>query len=318
MSSDHGATRGFDMSSDAFRGYGIASAVLLLMTACPVFAQQSGEQAPAEQHAAATPADKAFAAAREVAVHGPADVPWMEQATLKLPEGYIFIPRPAADQVMDVYGNSHDNRFLGLIFPETEANWFVVAEYEESGYIKDDDAKNWDIEELLDSLKSGTEAQNERRREMGVGELQIVGWAEKPNYDAATHRLVWSVAAHDTDSEPGDAQTINYNTYMLGREGYITMNLVTASDNISTDKAVAQKLLAVLAFNPGKTYADFNEKTDKVAAYGLAALVAGVAAKKLGLFAMIAAFAIKFGKIIAVAAIAGGAALWKRFRSKEA
>ncbi len=296
--------------TNALRCCGIGLAAFFLTTAFPVEAEEAA--------APETPADKAFAAAREVAVHGPAEVPWIEQATLSLPEGYIFVPRPAADQIMELYGNSHDDRFLGLIYPRGDANWFVVAEYEESGYIKDDDAKNWDIEELLDSLKAGTEAQNERRREMGVGELKIVGWAEKPNYDAATHRLVWSVTAQDTDSEPGDAQTINYNTYMLGREGYITMNLVTASDNIATDKADAHKLLGALSFNPGKTYADFNEKTDKVAAYGLAALVAGVAAKKLGLIAMIAAFAVKFGKLIAVAAIAGGAALWKRLRGKEA
>lgn len=293
--------------SDAFRGCGIALAALLLMTAVPAAAAEEP-----------SPVDKAFAAAREVAMHGPADVPWIEQATLKLPEGYIYVPRPAADQIMEAYGNSHDDRFLGLIFPADEANWFIVAEYEGSGYIKDDDAKNWNIDELLGSLKEGTKAQNEKRRELGIGELEIVGWAEKPAYDAATHRLVWSVAAHDTGSAPGDAQTINYNTYMLGREGYITMNLVTGSDDIGTDKAAAHELLGALSFNPGKTYADFNEKTDKVAAYGLAALVAGVAAKKLGLFAVIAAFVAKFAKVLLVAGAAGGAALWKKLRGKAA
>ena len=40
--------------------------------------------------------------------------------------------------------------------------------------------------------------------------------------------------------------------------------------------------VAALNFNEGKRYADFNASTDKVAEYGLAALVAGVAAKKLG------------------------------------
>lgn len=293
--------------SDAFRGCGIALVALLLMTAFPASAADEP-----------SPVDKAFAAAREVAVHGPADVPWIEQATLKLPERYIYVPRPAADQIMEAYGNSHDDRFLGLIFPADEANWFIVAEYEDSGYIKDDDAKNWNVDELLGSLKEGTKAQNEKRRELGIGELEIVGWAEKPAYDAATHRLVWSVAAHDTGSAPGDAQTINYNTYMLGREGYITMNLVTGSDDIATDKAAAHELLGALSFNPGKTYGDFNEKTDKVAAYGLAALVAGVAAKKLGLFAVIAAFVAKFAKVLLVAGAAGGAALWKKLRGKAA
>lgn len=267
---------------------------------------------------AESPVDKAFAAAREVAVGGPAAVPWAGQATLQLPEGYAYVPRPAADQIMDVYGNSYDDRFLGLVFPMSDANWFIVAEYEHSGYIKDDDAKDWDVDELLRSVKDGTEAQNERRREAGIGELVIDGWAEPPAYDAATHRLVWSVAAHDKGGEAGAARTINYNTYMLGREGYITMNLVTGSDTIATDKADAHTLLAALSFDQGRAYADFNEDTDKVAAYGIAALVAGVAAKKLGLFAVVAAFMAKFGKLFILAAAAGGAALWKRLRGKTA
>lgn len=41
---------------------------------------------------------------------------------------------------------------------------------------------------------------------------------------------------------------------------------------------------------------------------GIAALVTGIAVKKLGLFAVIAAFALKFFKLIAVAAVAGTAA----------
>jgi uncharacterized membrane-anchored protein len=300
---------------DATRGCGRILSVLLLAVFPAIGAEEAGSPADTPP---ATAVDKAFAAASEVAVHGPAEVPWIGQATLKLPEGYVYVPRPQADQIMEAYGNSHDDRFLGLVFPGGEGNWFVVAEYEDSGYIKDDDAKNWNVEELLDSLKEGTKAQNERRREMGVSELEIVGWVEKPEYDAATHRLVWSVAARDTGSAPGDAQTINYNTYMLGREGYITMNLVTASDQVATDKAAARTLLGALSFDPGKTYADFDGKTDKVAAYGLAALVAGAAAKKLGLFAMIAAFAVKFGKIFLIAAAAGGAALWKKLRGKAA
>jgi uncharacterized membrane-anchored protein len=56
-----------------------------------------------------------------------------------------------------------------------------------------------------------------------------------------------------------------------------------------------------LAYNDGKRYEDFNAGTDKVAAYGLAALVAGVAAKKLGLIAVVLAFAAKFAKVLLLA-----------------
>ncbi|KAG1471011.1 hypothetical protein G6F54_014513 [Rhizopus delemar] len=49
-----------------------------------------------------------------------------------------------------------------------------------------------------------------------------------------------------------------------------------------------------------------------------AALVAGVAAKKLGLFAVIAAFLAKFAKVGILAAAALGGGLWKRLRGKKA
>lgn len=74
-------------------------------------------------------------------------------------------------------------------------------------------------------------------------------------------------------------------------------------------------LLAGLKFNSGKSYADFNSSTDKVAEYGLAALIGGIAAKKLGLLALAGVFLAKFAKVIALGglALAGGAfKFWKR------
>jgi len=71
-------------------------------------------------------------------------------------------------------------------------------------------------------------------------------------------------------------------------------------------------MLAALEFDEGKRYTDFNISTDKVAEYGLAALVAGVAAKKLGLFAIIGAFFLKFTKVLLLggAAVMAGAVKW--------
>ncbi len=77
-------------------------------------------------------------------------------------------------------------------------------------------------------------------------------------------------------------------------------------------KSEADRLLAALNFDEGKRYGDFNSATDKVAEYGLAALVIGAAAKKLGLLAMLMVFLAKFGKIFAVAAV-GGWALFRKF-----
>lgn len=47
-------------------------------------------------------------------------------------------------------------------------------------------------------------------------------------------------------------------------------------------------------------YEDFKEGTDRVAEYGLAALITGIAAKKMGLLALVSAFFIKMWKLIFV------------------
>lgn len=288
---------------------------VLLLTLLAASHARAEDSAPSD--AAAAEIDAAFAAARGVTQVGPATVTLRDQAQLNLPDGYVFIPPPEAERVMTALGNTVDSTFLGLVFPQGKENWFVVAEYEPSGFIKDDDAKDWDVDKLFDDIKKGTEAANERRRDDGFAELDVVGWIERPQYDASTHRLVWSLSAKDRAAAAGEPQTINYNTYVLGREGYVSLNLVTDSDAIDVAKEHAKELLAATEFQIGKTYADFAPATDKVAAYGLAALIGGLAAKKLGLFALGAAFLAKFAKVLLVGGAVAAGSVARFFRRKK-
>ncbi|MFZ6748269.1 DUF2167 domain-containing protein [Undibacterium sp. Ren11W] len=286
-----------------------AFALITMFAMFAPFAQAQSEAQQAEIKAAYEEADKVKQA-------GPFEVKMLDQAVLRIPAGQIFIPNPTASRILRAMGNSSDDSLLGVIFPASDENWFVVARYEKAGYIKEDDAKEWNADELLKSLTEGAEAGNVARREKGIREMQVVGWAEKPAYDANNHRLVWSAISKDkvgVDEDPG----VNYNTYALGREGYISLNLVTSLKEVATQKAVAQNLLGNLEFSDGKRYADFNASTDKVAEYGLAALVAGVAAKKLGLFAVILAFLAKFAKVGLLALFGGGALFKKWFGRKK-
>jgi len=107
------------------------------------------------------------------------------------------------------------------------------------------------------------------------------------------------------------AATINYNTYALGRQGYFEPNLVTGEDTIAQDKKHAGTLLAALDYKPGQRYADYNASTDRLAEYGLTALIGGAAAKKLGLFAVIGVALAKFWKVILIAVALGGGAIFK-------
>jgi uncharacterized membrane-anchored protein len=284
---------------------------LLLIVALAVGVWSLSGQAAAAPDGAPTELDAAFAAAGKVAQHGPADIKLAAQASLALPAGYIFVPAKEGNQLMRAMGNGAHDSLLGLVFPGDghEGQWFVVVRYLPEGYIRDDDAKNWNADEMLQSIKDGTEEANKERSARGIPAIEVIGWAEKPHYDAASHQLVWAMSSRDKGSANAAPEGINYNTYALGREGYISMNLVTAYQTIEADKANATTLLSALHFNDGKGYGDFNASTDKVAAYGLAALVAGVAVKKLGLLAAAGVFLLKFWKLLALGAVGASAAL---------
>jgi len=92
-----------------------------------------------------------------------------------------------------------------------------VAKYEAAGYIKDDDAKDWNVDDLFKSLKEGTDQANQMRRERGIPELEVLGWIEKPHYDAAARRLVWAMAVRSKGQGDEEArQSVNYNTLCAG------------------------------------------------------------------------------------------------------
>lgn len=260
----------------------------------------------------------AFQAAAAAVIKGPTDVAIAGQAVLQLPSGYHFVPAEPSRDLLEAMGNPGNENVQGMIFPAHETDdsqWFMVVVYNPAGYIKDDDAKDWKPESLLAEIRKGTDAANSERRERGLPEIEVAGWVEEPQYDSETHRLVWSMASRPKGQT--DASGINYNTLLLGREGYVSMNLVTEIGAIDKLKPVARNLLASLEFDAGKRYADFQEGTDKVAEYGLAALVAGVAAKKLGLLAVAAAFFAKFAKLIIGGALVAMGGLGKFLGRKK-
>jgi uncharacterized membrane-anchored protein len=302
------------MSGTYFKAVSGFVAACALSIGLPIGAY--ADEDPAVEEQPAEKPDPVWQAAMAATVQGPTTITLRDQAQIALPEGYRFIPAKEAAAVMDRMGNQTDDKFLGLVLPANEGEWFATLDFEPAGYIKDDDAKDWDADELLKNIKEGTLAGNDHRKELGVPPIEVTHWVESPKYDASSHRLVWSAEVRELGGQDQDP-SINYNTYVLGREGYISLDLVTATSKIETDKPIAHQLLSSIDFNSGKRYTDFNSSTDKVAAYGLAALIGGIAAKKLGLLAMLGVFIVKFAKIIFIAVAGFGAAIAKFFKGKR-
>lgn len=253
-------------------------------------------------------------------VYGPATVDLGPQGAMTLQRGQAFMPPDVAQKIFAASGVKSVSNLLGVVIPGLPGDevptddWGMVAVFfQPTGFIRDDDANGWDHGKLLDSQRKGIEERNAEAREKGQPEKELNGWVEAPRYDYAGHRLLWATSTQEK-GKPETAFAM-YGAAALGREGVMIFAFGTEAAKLGERKGLANDLLSGIQFKEGKRYQDFAEGTDKVAEIGLAALVGGVAAKKLGLFATLAVLLAKWGKVIALGA--GGLAFFK-FRKKKA
>jgi uncharacterized membrane-anchored protein len=208
-------------------------------------------------------------------------------ATLRLPAGYRFLDgENAARVIVDGWGNPPGEKPLGMIVPTgvnpvEDAGWGVVVTFQEDGYVKDDEADEIDYDELLRDMQKDTRDGNAERVRLGYPALELVGWAARPRYDGATHKLYWARELANTGSSSTHA--LNYDVRVLGRRGVLSLNAVAAMPMLPAIERDMQGVLGFVDFNDGHRYADFTSG-DKVAAYGIGALVAGTVAAKAGFF----------------------------------
>ena len=264
------------------------AALLILLATGAAYAQTTPDTRQSEQAAA-------WDAAAQAATAGPATITLVDQATLDLPRGMAFIPKAEAYRWSRSVGNTPGDDQIGIVTTLGNEEWIVSVRWVPDGYVRDDEARDMKPDEVLANLRDGAEEANKDRSARGFPELELTGWVQPPSYDAATHQLQWALGVQ-RKGQP-DASSINLNTRALGRDGYLSLNLVTSRNEIAQYRPVAGKLLAGLQYNEGKRYGDFNGSTDRIAEYGLLGLIGVVAAKKLGLIALAGVFVLKFAKV---------------------
>jgi uncharacterized membrane-anchored protein len=237
--------------------------------------------------------------------------------TLNVPEGYKYLgPKQSNYVLSDLWGNP-PSEVLGLLFPKhmsplsDDFSYAVEITYSSEGYINDEDAKELDYDELLVEMQQDSETANIEREKQGYGTVDLIGWASTPFYDKETKKLHW---AKELDFDGYDINTLNYNIRVLGKEGYINLNVIGDIYVLPEVQEHVDHILSSVSFTEGNTYADFNPDFDKVAAYGIGGLIAGKVLAKAGFFVII----LRFWKVIA-AGFVGLFALFKKriFGSKE-
>lgn len=244
------------------------------------------------------------------------------KVALNVPETHYFVGAEDARRIIvDVWGNPPNSAegVEGIIFP-ANANpaidaWGALVQYVAEGHVPDDEARTINYDDLLRDMQEGTRQENEWRAQNNYPTIQLVGWAESPRYDQASHKLYW---AKDLLFGGEEAHSLNYDIRVLGREGHLVVSFVSTMDQLETIRAAAPAVMEMANFTAGNTYADYVEGVDQRAAYGIGGLIAGGAlaavAQKTGLLALLFAFGKKFIVLI-IAGIAGlGGMVMRMFR----
>lgn len=227
---------------------------------------------------------------------GPCQGDLGQEAAIEVPDGLWFTGRQGTVRFLQNSQNLSGENEVGIVLDPVEG-WWVCFTLEKSGHVKDDDKDDLDADALLDAIRGGVEQGNEARKRRGWGTIELVGWHKPPFYDAKTNNLTWSTLIGGTGG-----QSVNWSTRLLGRTSTMNVDLVASVEQVDAVMPRFEELIRGHAFKEGHTYGEF-KSGDKVAEYGLAALVAGgagVVAAKTGLLA-------KLWKPIALGLVAIGA-----------
>ncbi len=240
---------------------------------------------------------------------GPRSETVADKAILSTPSAETaFLDAKNGRRFLELTGNiPQDGNY---ILVNKESGWWADFSFDPIGYVKDDE--KIDADALLKTLKDGDAPANDERKRLGLPPLYTVGWYIPPHYDTETKRLEWGLKLRS-----GNEEVLNYTIRLLGRTGVMNATLVSSPETLNADVKSLRQILKTFEFNAGERYSEF-KSGDRVAAYGLAALIAGGAAAvatKKGFWAAAAAFLATAWKAIAaaaVAALAGLRALFKR------
>lgn len=243
-------------------------------------------------------------------------------ATLNLPDSLRYMdPANAERLLVEGWGNPSGSNTLGMIVPAGSSplaaeGWGVVVSYDEEGYVSDEDADGIDYDTMLEEMQAATEEENAARAEQGFEQVELVGWAERPRYEKASHKLFW---AKELAFEGSPTHTLNYGVRVLGRRGVLVLNAVASMDQLAMIQSEMPGVIAAAEFVEGNRYADYQPGTDPIAAYGLAALVAGGVAAKSGLLTKVVALVLAGKKLLipALLAVFTGAGAWMKRRGQS-
>lgn len=235
-----------------------------------------------------------------------------DKATIKVPDGYAFLDAAETKKFMQLTHNLSSGK--EYVLAPRKLDWFAIFEFSPIGYVKDDE--KIDADATLKSVQQHTERANEERKKRGWETMSVIGWQFPPQYDPQAKLLEWAlIGQNNSDGH----RAINYNTRILGRSGVMNVVVVSGPENLNKAVGAFKGLVNGYEYSSGEKYSDFRQG-DRMAEYGLAALIVGGAAAvatKKGFWAVLAGFFAAAWKFVAAAAVAVLAWIGNLFKKKK-
>jgi uncharacterized membrane-anchored protein len=213
--------------------------------------------------------DQVFKSAMRQSVGAPARADIGEQATVRLSEGLMMVPRAPAARLLRVSKLAVPANFEALLVGSEGMDAPGIIRFVPAGFIDSNAALAWTADDMLSSLKDTVERGNPDRAKHDLLEREARRWVRAPHYDPETHQVSWAAlilpksAPRDSDGE------ITFHAIGFGREGYVELTVVTDMQKAEVIGQMVDDFLFGLNFQPGKSYVDVLP-TDARAPAGLA------------------------------------------------
>lgn len=209
---------------------------------------------------------------------GPKQVELGHGAVIDLPEGLALLEQAMAQDMERKLGNDASTVVAVVMAEGGVDTWNIVIRAADVGHVSDAEAGTIDPDVLLDQLQHGARAHpaaaglgsatgGSASGSGAAGEPALDAWIAPPRYNATRHRLTWSLRTHD-----GGSQGSKFSGRLLGRAGYLAVDLVNPTAAVAEAGEPAWAVLDAIQLKSGSRYEDYTAG-DKDAGLGLRALV---------------------------------------------
>lgn len=209
--------------------------------------------------------------------HGPATIKLDGPATFELPKGFRYLSPEAVRKLPEPVSPGGELS-VALVAPE-DGSWIARLVVAEQGYVPTDGVP-LDTQKLEETIRYYT-AGFDPRAPAGSAHMTTMDWLEKPDWDAAHHRLRWGYRFADMGSPSGGLHYDSHaelNNVTLGRNYAAAFQINLSGLSVDEQRAASGTPLETLAsgirFDAGARYED-HQPADATAALGLDGFITG-------------------------------------------